>query len=256
MNFNMLDNRKDLTKNKFLGNKLEIFQFSNGYRGNMDSVLIAASVAAESGQKVLELGSGNGVALCCLLYRISDLEVFGIEIDKRAADLCRQNIIFNKFKATILNSDLTTNIRELQSVSFDHVFMNPPYFKRNSVKKSPTPSSRQAKIETVSLSEWFSVAKKRCKPKGKVTIIQRIERLPEIIKCLDGYFGQITVQPISSFKDTTPKTVIVQATKSSSGAFKLLAPKIVHKRNLLTGKVLYEDEFKKILGSGHPLRLY
>ena len=106
------------------------------------------------------------------------------------------------------------------------------------------------------MSAWFSVAKKRCKPKGKVTIIQRIERLPEIIKCLDGYFGQITVQPISSFKDTTPKTVIVQATKSSSGAFKLLAPKIVHKRNLLTGKVLYEDEFKKILGSGHPLRLY
>ena len=245
MNFNMLDNRKDLTKNKFLGNKLEIFQFSNGYRGNMDSVLVAASVAAESGQKVLELGSGNGVALCCLLYRISDLVVFGIEIDKRAADLCRQNIIFNKFKATILNSDLTTNIRELQSVSFDHVFMNPPYFKRNSVKKSPTPSSRQAKIETVALSEWFSVA-----------IIQRIERLPEIIKCLDGYFGQITVQPISSFKDTTPKTVIVQATKSSSGAFKLLTPKIVHKRNLLTGEVLYEDEFKKILTSGYPLRLY
>ena len=71
MNFNMLDNRKDLTKNKFLGNKLEIFQFSNGYRGNMDSVLVAS--VAESGQKVLELGSGNGVALCCLLYRISDL---------------------------------------------------------------------------------------------------------------------------------------------------------------------------------------
>ena len=78
MNFNMLDNRKDLTKNKFLGNKLEIFQFSNGYRGNMDSVLVAASVAAESGQRVLELGSGNGVALCCMLYRIGDLEVFGI----------------------------------------------------------------------------------------------------------------------------------------------------------------------------------
>ena len=129
----MLDNRKDLTKNKFLGNKLDIFQFSEGYRGNMDSVLIAASVAAESGQRVLELGCGNGVALCCLLYRISGLDVFGIEIDKRAAELCRQNIIFNKFKATILNSDLTTNIRELQAVSFDHVFMNPPYFKRNSV---------------------------------------------------------------------------------------------------------------------------
>ena len=128
-------------------------------------------------------------------------------------------------------------------------------FKKNSVIQSPTLSSRLAKVERVALSEWILVAKKRCKPKGLVTIIQRVERLPEIIKCLNGYFGKITVQPISSFKDTSPKTVIVQATKSSSGAFKLLAPKIVHKRDVVTGEVSYEDEFKKILSSGYPLRL-
>ena len=251
----MLDDIKGLTKNKFLGNKLEILQLSDGYRGNMDSVLVAASVTAESGQKVLELGCGNGVALCCLLYRIGGLEVYGIEIDKRASDICRQNIILNKFEASIFNSDIVTRIRELESVSFDHVFMNPPYFKRNSVKKSPIPSSRHAKVEALSLSEWLSVAKKRCKPKGKITIIQRVDRLPDIIKYLNGDFGQITVQPISSFKDTSPKTVIVQATKSSSAAFKLLSPKIVHKRDKISGKVAYRDEFKKILRYGNPLQL-
>ena len=251
----MLDDITGLTKNKFLGNKLDIFQLSDGYRGNMDSVLVAASVAAESGQKILELGCGNGVALCCLLYRIGGLEVYGIEIDKRASDICRKNIILNKFEATIFNSDIVTSIRELKSVSFDHIFMNPPYFKRNSVKKSPTPSSSQAKIEAVPLSKWLSVAKKRCKPKGKITIIQRVERLPEIIKCLSGNFGKITVQPISSFKNTSPKTVIVQATKSSRAAFKLLSPKIVHKRDRISGKVVYQDEFKKILRCGKPLQL-
>ena len=251
----MLDNDKDLTKNKFLGNKLEILQFSDGYRGNMDSVLVAASVAAESGQKVLELGCGNGVALCCLMYRVSGLAVSGVEMDKRAADLCRRNIDLNKFKATIFNNDLAKSIRELKSVSFDHVFMNPPYFKKNSVKKSSILSSHQAKVESMPLSAWFSVAKNRCKPNGKITIIQRVERLPDIINCLSGYFGQVTVQPISSFKDTSPKTVIVQATKTSGAAFKLLAPKIVHRRDGISGKVVYEDEFKKILRYGHPLQL-
>ena len=251
----MFDNNKELTKNKFLGNKLEILQFPDGYRGNMDSVLVAASVAVERGQKVLELGCGNGVALCCLLHRVDGLEVYGIEFDKRVADLCRRNISLNKFKATIFNNDIATSIGELKSVSFDHVFMNPPYFKKNSVKKSPIRSSNQAKIETVPLSEWFSVAKKRCKPKGKVTIIQRVERLPEIMKCLSGHFGQITVQPISSFKDVSPKTVIVQATKSSSAAFTLLAPKTVHRRDTVSGKVVYEDELKKVLRSGYPLLL-
>ena len=251
----MFDDNKELTKNKFLGNKLEIFQFTDGYRGNMDSVLLAASVAAESGQKVLELGCGNGVALCCLLHRVGGLEVYGIEIDKRVADLCRRNVSLNKFKARIFNGDIATGIRELRSLSFDHVFMNPPYFKKNSVKKSPMPSSNQAKVETVPLSEWFSVAKKRCKPKGKITIIQRVERLPEIMKCLSGYFGQITVQPLSSFKDARPKTVIVQATKSSGGSFTLLAPITVHRRDKATGKVVYEEKLNKILRCGHPLLL-
>ena len=246
---------RELTKNKFLGNKLEIFQFPDGYRGNMDSVLVAASVAAERGQKVLELGCGNGVALCCLLHRVEGLEVYGIELDKRVAELCRRNISLNKFKAKIFNGDITTSIRELKSVSFDHVFMNPPYFKKNSVKKSDNQSSRQAKVETVSLSDWLLVAQKRCKPKGKVTIIQRVDRLPEIIEYLNVSFGQITVQPISSFKDASPKTVIVQATKSSSGSFKLLAPKTVHKRERISGKVVYEDEFKNILRYGHALKL-
>ena len=140
---------KELTKNKFLGNKLEILQFSEGYRGNMDSVLVAASVAAESGQKVLELGCGNGVALCCLLYRVSGLEVFGVEMDKRAADLCKRNIDLNMFKASIFNINIANTIRELKSVSFDHVFMNPPYFKKNSVKKSHISSSHQAKVESM-----------------------------------------------------------------------------------------------------------
>ena len=246
---------KELTKNKFLGNKLEILQFCEGYRGNMDSVLVAASVTAASGQKVLELGCGNGVALCCLMYRVSGLEVFGVEFDKRAADLCKRNIDLNMFKAKICNINIANTIRELKSVSFDHVFMNPPYFKKNSVKKSHTSSSHKAKVESIPLSAWVSVAKNRCKPNGKITIIQRVERLPDIINCLNGYFGQVIVQPISSFKDTSPKTVIVQATKTSGAAFKLLAPKIVHRRDGTSGKVVYEDEFKKILRFGHPLQL-
>ena len=140
-------------------------------------------------------------------------------------------------------------------MSFDHVFMNPPFFKKNTVIQSLTPSSRLAKVETEALSEWISVAKRRCKPKGMVTIIQRVERLPEIIKYLNGHFGQITVQPLSSFKDISPKTVIVQAKKNSRASFKLLTPKIVHRRDADTGSIVYEDEFEEILRSGRPLQL-
>ena len=238
-----------------MGNKLEIFQLSEGYRGNIDSVLIAASLAVKSGQKVLELGCGNGVALCCLLYRIRGIEAFAIEIDKSAADLCKQNIKANKLQATIFNNDLTDNIEELENVLFDHVFMNPPFFKKGSVKTSSNQSSFRAKVETVALSVWISIAMKQCKPNGKITIIQRVDRLPDIIETINYQFGCITVQPLSSFEYTEPKTIIVQATKCSRAPFKLLRPKIIHSKDVTTGKVGYNEEFQKILREGHPLLL-
>lgn len=251
----MIDDDKGLTKNKFLGNKLEILQFSSGYRGNMDSVLLAASVDVKSSQKVLELGCGNGVALCCLMYRVKGLKAFGIEIDKKVANLCRKNIQINKFEATTINADISDDIKQLKCDSFDHVFMNPPYFKKNTVQKSPKLSSFKAKVETVSLPTWFSIAKKNCKPNGKITIIQRVDRLPEIIECLNGHFGKIIVQPISSFKYSNPKTVIVQATKNSKGLFKLLPPKVVHTKDCITGKITYDVEFQRVLRDAYPLIL-
>jgi len=71
---------KELTKNKFLGNKLEILQFSEGYRGNMDSVLVAASVAAKSGQKVLELGCGKGEYSVSLAEKDPQKNFIGVDI--------------------------------------------------------------------------------------------------------------------------------------------------------------------------------
>ena len=47
--------------------------------------------------------------------------------------------------------------------------------------------------------------------------------------------------------------MIVQATKGSKAPFKLLAPKIVHRRDIVSGNVVYEDEFNEILRDGHLL---
>ena len=250
----MIVNKKGLTKNWFLGNKLEILQFAKGYRGTMDSVLIAASVAAKSGQKVLELGCGNGVAMCCLLRRVNDIDAFGIEIDREAVELCRMNLHINNFEATILNANLAERIKEINSLSFDHVFMNPPYFRQGTGKKPTNLSSLTAKVELFKLSQWIAVAKKRCKQKGTITIIQRVERLPEIIESLKDNFGGITVLPLRSFKKSNIKTVIVRATKSSKAPFKLLTARTIHIKSS-NGKIYFHSEFKKILECGNGLSL-
>ena len=63
------------TYDAFLNGKLKITQPSNGYRAATDPVFLAASVSASSGQSVLDVGSGVGVASLCLGARVSNLRL-------------------------------------------------------------------------------------------------------------------------------------------------------------------------------------
>ena len=49
------------TLDNFLGGKLRIYQFKEGYRAGHDSVLLASSIKAREGDLCLELGFGTGV---------------------------------------------------------------------------------------------------------------------------------------------------------------------------------------------------
>ena len=47
----------------FLGGKLRVKQPKKGYRAGIDPVLLAASVNAHTGDNILDLGCGVGIAL-------------------------------------------------------------------------------------------------------------------------------------------------------------------------------------------------
>ena len=67
-----------------------------GYRAAIDPVLLAAAVPARSGEKVLELGCGVGAAALCLLARVPDLTVAGLELQPALAALARHNAKANE----------------------------------------------------------------------------------------------------------------------------------------------------------------
>ncbi|MGB0439250.1 MAG: methyltransferase, partial [Paracoccaceae bacterium] len=51
-----------LTCNAFLGGRAQIWQPRDGYRAGIDPVLLAASVPARPGERILDLGCGGGGA--------------------------------------------------------------------------------------------------------------------------------------------------------------------------------------------------
>ncbi|GAB4267705.1 MAG: methyltransferase [Pararhodobacter sp.] len=216
----------DLTRDVFLGGRLVIAQPRVGYRAATDPILLAAAVAARSGQAVLELGCGAGVALLALGRRVPGLSLHGVERQPLYADLARRNAAENRLEAQIETADLTALPTVLKR-GFDHVLINPPYYPA-SAPAAADPGRAQALREETPLAQWIEVALRRLVPGGHLTAIHRAERLPEILAALAPGAGSIAVRPLTARQGRPAGRVLVQARKGTKGAFRLLAPLIMH----------------------------
>ena len=75
-----------VSEDRLLGGRVRLSQPVEGYRAAIDPVFLAAAVPARAGDSVLDLGCGVGAAALCLLARVPELRVTGLELQ---ADLVR-----------------------------------------------------------------------------------------------------------------------------------------------------------------------
>ena len=219
----------DLSSDGFLDGRLNFLQPKQGYRSAMDAVFLAAAVPAVAGNRVLELGCGAGVALGCLCARVDGLVAFGVELQPAYAELASQNFAHNNLSAQIFSGDLSQLPKPIKSQNFDHVLANPPYFAQNAHTPPDDAGKSTAHISAVTTIDiWVSTALRRLHQGGVLTMINRVEALPQILAALNGKAGDISVLPISARQNRPPRRIIVQAKKSARGPLCLLSALIVH----------------------------
>lgn len=223
-----LPDSANFTKDGFLGGRVSLFQPRKGYRAGIDPVLLAASVPAQSGQTVLELGCGAGAAILCLADRVPGLGLTAVELQPEYADLARRNAIENDVKLHLYKADITGLPDDLRQLQFDHVIANPPYFRAGAHSVAKDAGRRIALGGDTALGDWIDVAARRLAPKGYVHIIQRTERLAEMLTACSGRLGSIEVLPFSARVGREPELVILRARKNGRAAFRLHVPRILH----------------------------
>ncbi|MBX2854931.1 MAG: methyltransferase [Rhodobacteraceae bacterium] len=221
-----------LTDDAFLDGRVRLLQPKQGYRAATDPVLLAAAAAAKPGDTVLDLGSGAGAAAFCLAARVSGLSMVGLELQPAYADLSRQNAARNgapqRFTWRSFMGDATAPPPDLRAMNFDWVITNPPFFEADSGLASPTPSRDAAHREAVGLDVWLDCALRRLRPKGTLVVIHRAERLPEMLRVLEGRAGAITVCPLWPRVGAPAKRVILRAVKEARTPFRLAAGLTLH----------------------------
>ncbi|UWQ59170.1 methyltransferase [Leisingera caerulea] len=244
----------ELTRNGFLDARVQLWQPARGYRAGVDPVLLAAAVPARAGEAVLELGCGAGQALLCLGARVPGLALAGVELQAPYADLARRNAAANGQAIDVHEADLSALPEALKQRQFHHVIANPPYYKAGAHSQARDDGRKVALGEGTPLADWIAVAARRLVPKGRLHMIQRADRLPDMLAACDGVLGSLEVLPLAPRQGRAAELVILRARKGGRAGFRLHAPLILHEgdRHERDGES-YRPEIRAILRDGAAL---
>lgn len=219
---------EDLSRDAFLGGLVHLYQPQKGYRAGVDPVLLAACIPATTGESVLDLGCGAGAASLCLHARVNGLAITGVERQASYVDLARRNAAENEADLYIVHSDLTELPAELRQKQFNHVIANPPYFEKSGRNSAHDAGREAALAEETNLGAWVDVASRRLAPRGYLHVIQRAERLGDLVAATVPQLGSLEVLPIAARTGRAAHLVILRARKGGKAPFRLHAPLILH----------------------------
>lgn len=211
----------DLSHDSFLGGRLLIAQPRTGYRAGIDPVLLAASVPLSSGQSLLDLGCGSGIAALCVAARVPGVVLSGLEIQPAYAALARRNSAHNALPLEVSEGDIANMPPELRARQFDHVIINPPYFDRTHSTAAQDAGREQAMGEALPLADWVRAAARRTLLGGTVTVIQRAERLPDLLTAMVAHLGSIEVLPLIPRRGRAARLILLRGRKGGRAALRL-----------------------------------
>ena len=221
----------DTVENALLGGRVRLRQPVKGYRAGMDAALLAATVAAGPGQRVVEAGCGAGAVLMQVAARCPGTTLTGLERDPAMAALARENAALNGADASIIEGDVAAGFRALGLPPFDWAISNPPFFDDPGALRAPAEGKRGAWMADDGLKAWTSFLLKSVREGGRIVVIHRADRLADLLALLGEGAGSFAVRGVHPHADEPAKRVLVSAIRTGKAPLRLLPPLVLHDRS-------------------------
>jgi tRNA1(Val) A37 N6-methylase TrmN6 len=182
---------------------LKIIQAKNSYRFSVDSVLLTKFIKIKDYENIIDLGTGSGIIPLLLFSQRKGLSIYGIEIQKKLADMARRSVELNKLQdsITIIQEDFKNIKKFFKNGQFDVVVSNPPYISMGQGKINPLSSKAIARHEIKSnLEDLISISNYLLKNKGRIYLIYKSNKLIKLIVILKKYGIESKVVKFIHFK--------------------------------------------------------
>lgn len=225
------DWRPEITRDHLLAGRVALSQPKHGYRAAVDPVLLAASLPVQPGEHALELGCGAGAAALCLLSRVPEARLTGLEREPALARLARDNAAANAAagRFQVSEGDLLDPPAAVAGGGFDHAFANPPYLAAGTVDAPADPLRAAANVEGAArLPDWIAALAQATRRGGTLTVIHRADRLPDVLAEMDRVAGQLVAYPLWPAAGKPAKRVLVQGRAGVGGPAQLAAGLTLH----------------------------
>lgn len=224
-----------------------IIQNTQKFCFGIDAVLLSSFAKVNEGEKVVDLGTGNGILPILLSAKTKGEHFTGIEIQDEIAMMAKRSVSLNNLdeKISIINGDIK-NVKEMfNPESINVVVSNPPYMIADHGIINPDSPKALARHEIkCDFADIVRASKYLLKNSGRLYLVHRPFRLVEIFKTLsDNLLEPKRMQLVHPYIDHEPNMVLIEAIKGGKSRLTIEKPLVVYE-----SKGKYTQEILDIYG--------
>lgn len=215
-------------------NGLELIQNPDKFCFGIDAVLLSDFARVKPGERLLDLGTGNGIIPVLLSAKTDAGHLTGLEIQDDIAEMARRSIAHNHLeeRIDIVTGDIKEAAEIFKPAFFDVITTNPPYMLADHGLRNPDDAKAIARHEVLcSLDDILRESMRLLQDKGRFYMVHRPFRLTEILIKMNYFkIEPKRIQFVHPYIDREPSMVLVEGVRGAKPRVKIEPPIILFSR--------------------------
>lgn len=228
-------------------NGKKIIQNTDYFCFGIDSVLLANFVESNSSKNnIVDLCSGSGVISVIVSQKKKCNKIYAVELQNEMYDLLDRNVKINSLEEKIV--PLKGDVKNFtMNEKVDIVVSNPPYKEVGTGVENPNTVKYIARHEKeCTLEDIFKCSSKLLKQKGKLYLVHKPQRIPDLISVARKYkLEPKKMRLVYPTINSKPSIVLIEYVYFGGNELEVLSPLIEYDEN---GE--YTKEIFEIYGMG------